>query len=247
MTEENQAASIGHNGPPGPTLPQELDAKLRDFLDAGGAWLDLEAIETKEQSQKATDFVTGARGVFKAIDEERKAQKKPHDDAAKSVQEFFAPLLKKIEIAADKVKALQAGFLKRERDREEAERREQERKAREEAAAAEAARAAAEARNDVSGMVDAEEAAKAAEKAAKAASATVKTTAASATGAGRSMALRKVYSCSVENRGPALSYFRDHPEVIALIERLATAEVRGQQGEKTAPPGFRLNVEEKAA
>lgn len=247
MTEETQAAGIGHNMPPGPALPPDLDAKIRDFLDAGGAWLDLKAIETKEQSQKATDFVSGARSVFKKIDDERKAQKKPHDDAAKAVQEFFSPLLKKIELVGEKVKALQAAFLQKERAREEAERRERERKAREEAEAAEAARAAAEARNDVSGMVDAEEAKKAAEKAAKAASGPAKAAAGSATGAGRSMSLRKVYSCTVENRGPALSHFRDHPEVIALIERLATAEVRGQEGEKKAPPGFRLNVEEKAA
>lgn len=244
MTEQTQAAGIGHNMPPGPALPPDLDETIRDFLDAGGAWLDLKSIETKEQSQKATDFVSGARAVFKKIDDERKSQKKPHDDAGKAVQEFFAPLLKKIELAADKVKELQAAFLKKERDREEAERRELERKAREEAEAAEAARAAAEARNDLSGMVDAEEAKKAAEKAA---SGPAKAAAASATGAGRAMSLRKVYSCTVENRGPALSYFRDHPEVIALIERLATAEVRSQQGEKTAPPGFRLNVEEKAA
>ncbi|MCB5411817.1 hypothetical protein [Pseudogemmobacter faecipullorum] len=247
MNDMSPIAGLGHNHPPGPSLPEDLQAKLRDFLDAGGAWLDLKEIETTEQSQKAADFVTGARTVFKAIEAERVAQKKPHDDAGKAVQAFFTPFLDKIDRTADAVKKLQAAFLKKQEARAEAERRERERKAREEAEAAERARAEAEVRNDISGMIDAEEAAKAAAKEAKAAAAPVQVSAQSATGAGRTMSLRKTYSCTVVQRGPALAHFRDHPEVIALIERLATAEVRAQKGEKVAPNGFRLNVTETAA
>ena len=236
MTTET--AGIGHNQPP--MIPEDVTAKVKDFTDAAGAWLDIKEIDTQERSEKATDFVSGARKLYKAVDEARKTAKKPHDDAAQAVQDAFLPLLKKIDKSVDAVKKLQGAWLLKENQRVEAERREREAKAKAEKEAADKALAEAQARNDVSGMVDAEEAQKAAAKEEKQAGRAVKTQANSATGGGRTMSLRTNYSCVVENRGPALATYRDHPEVIALIERLATADVRAQQGEKTAPNGFRL-------
>lgn len=241
----DMSPGIGHNS--APIIPDAIFDKVRDFTDAAGAWLDLKEIDSQERSEKATDFVAGARSVFKEVDEARKAAKKPHDDAAQAVQDAFKPLLDKIGKAGEVVKALQADWLKREKAREEAERREREAAARaaEEAAARDLAEA--QARNDVSGMVDAEAAHKAAAKDAKAAAKPVKAQAGSATGGARTMSLRTTYRCEVESRGPALATYRDHPEVIALIERLATAEVRSQRGEKVAPNGFKLITEETAA
>lgn len=244
MNEMNQAG-IGHNS--APIVPDEITSKVQDFSDAAGAWLDLGEIDSIERSQKATDFVAGARKVFKEVDEARKAAKKPHDDAAKAVQDAFLPLLKTVERAADAVKKMQAEFLKRQRDREEAEQREAQAKAQRDREEAERLAAEAAARNDIAGQVAAEEAQKAAAEVEKAASRQVKVGAASATGGGRKMALRTSWRCEVENRGPALAQYRDHPEVIALIERLATAEVRAQQGEKVAPNGFKLIKEETAS
>lgn len=236
---------IGHNS--APIIPAEIVTKVSDFTDAAGAWLDLKEIDSQERSEKATDFVAGARAVFKEVDEARKTAKKPHDDAAQDVQDAFKPLLDKIGKAGEVVKALQAAWLKKEKAREYAEQRAREAAARAEKAAADRALAEAQARNDVSGMVDAEAAQKAAAKDVKAASKPVKAQASSATGGGRTMSLRTTYRCQVENRGPALAAYRDHPEVIALIERLATADVRAQRGEKIAPTGFKLITEETAA
>lgn len=237
-----------HNNPPGPVVPATLIAKVQDHTDAAGAWLDLKAIESKEQAEKATDFVAGARKVWKELEAERKTQKKPHDDAGQAVQDLFTPLLAKIDTSAKKVLALQSEWLKAEKKREDDERKEREATA--QRIADEAAQRAreAEARNDISGMIDAEAESKAAAKAVKAASAPVKAQSGSATGGGRTVSLRTTYYCVVEKRGPALAHYRDHPEVTALIERLATADVRAQpKDQKTAPPGFRLVKEEKAA
>ncbi|WP_333826890.1 hypothetical protein [Pararhodobacter sp.] len=237
-----------HNNPPGPVVPETLIAKVQDHTDAAGAWLDLKAITDKDQAEKATDFVTGARKVWADLEAERKAQKKPHDDAGKAVQDLFTPLLAKVKAATDKVLDLQSKWMQAERDREEALRKEREAEAKRVADEAEKRAQEAEARNDISGMIDAQGQAKAAAKEVKAAAAPVKAQSGSSTGAGRTVSLRTYYSCVVDKRGPALSHYRDHPEVLELIERLANAEVRAQPKDaKSAPPGFRLIKEEKAA
>lgn len=247
MNDMSPMAGIGHNIPPGPIIPDTIRAKVQDFTDGAGAWLDLKAITSTEQAEKATDFVNGASAVWKAVDEARKAAKKPHDDAGKAVQEAFKPLLTKLELAAKKVGELQTAWLRAERDREEALRREQEAKAQRDAE--EAARRAreAEARNDIDGMVEAEAAALRAEKDAKTASKPVAARAGSATGAGRTVSLRTTWFAEVVNINHAFVAYRDRPEVRELLERLATADVRAQQGEKTAPQGFTLRKQEKAA
>lgn len=247
MTEE--IAAIGHNNPP--IVPEEITAKAKDFNDAAKAWLDLKVIDSQERAEKATDFIDGARKTFKMIDTARKDAKKPHDDAGKAVQDAFNPLLEAITRAADGVKAMTAVWLKKENDRVAAEKAEAAKKAAAEKAEADRLAAEAAASNDIAAQVEAEAAQKAAEAAQKAAqkaaSKVEKVGAASSTGAGRKVSLRKHYTCTVDKIGPALSYYREHPDVVALIERLATAEVRGQDGEKVAPQGFKLHVEEKAA
>lgn len=60
---------IGHNS--APIIPAEIITKVSDFTDVAGAWLDLKEIDNQERSQKATDFVAGARAVFKEVDEAR--------------------------------------------------------------------------------------------------------------------------------------------------------------------------------
>ena len=247
MNDLSPIPPIGHNNPPGPFLPEPLQAQLADFIDAAGVWADLKTLDSQEQADKASDFVAGATKLEKALDAERTAQKRPHDDAAKAVQAFFAPELRKVELAKGAVKKLVADHLARVAAEERKAKAEAEARAAAEAAAAAKAKAEAEARNDIAGIVAAEEAEKEAAKAQKAAAKPVTARAESATGAGRTMSLRTTYSCEVENAGPALSYYRSHPEVIALIERLATAEVRGQKGEKVAPQGFRLVKTETAA
>lgn len=247
MKDESELPGIGHNNPPGPYVPDGLMAKLADFMDAAGAWLDLKEIDSEERAARATDFVRGAREVHDEIDMERKRQKRPHDEAGAAVQKMFTPLMERVKTAQERVARMQAGWLAAERDRK----LEQQRRAQAEARAKaeEAARLAAqaEARNDIAGIVDAEAAKAAAEKAEREAARVQTAKAGSATGGGRAMALRTTWFAEVANISVAFLRYRDHPEVKATLERLATAEVRSQTGEKTALPGFTLRKEEKAA
>lgn len=246
MNDMTAIAGLGHNQPPGPFLPENLAAKIADFSDAAGAWLDLKAFANEEQSQKAADFIKGGKEVEKLVDAERKTQKQPHDVAAKAVQDFFAPKISTIKIAHERVSMMQTKWLQSERERKERERKEQEAAARAAEAEIERQRLAAEARNDVAGMAEAEVAAKAAAKEVKAAAKPIAARATSATGAGRSMGLRTYWFAEVQNINHAFVAYRDNPEVRQLLERLATADVRAQQGEKVAPQGFTIRKEEKA-
>lgn len=223
-----------------------LEENVMAFCDACGAWRDLKEITTKEQSERLTDFVTGARGLAKKVEEQRKADKKVHDDRAKAVQAAYVTLAEKLKKSAEIVTNMQAAWLQKENERIAAEQAAA--RAEAEAKLEEARRraAAAEARNDVSGEVDAAEELKAAEKEVKATAKAKTAKAGSATGAGRAMSLRTVYSCEITNINHAFMHFRENPEVAGLLIRLANAEVRAQKGDKSAPAGFKLNEERKA-
>ncbi|KEP68835.1 hypothetical protein DL1_08685 [Thioclava dalianensis] len=229
------------------TAHATLGNNVMAFCDACGAWKDLKEITTKEQSERLTDFVTGARGLYKKVEEQRKADKKIHDDRGKEVQKAYTSLTAKLEKVADDMKAMQAIWISKENERIAAEQAAARAEAEAKLEEARRAAAAAETRNDVSGEVDAADAIKEAEKAVKSASKAKTAKAGSATGAGRSMSLRKVYECEITNINHAFMAFRENPEVAELLTRLANAEVRSQKGEKVAPAGFKLNEKKVAA
>lgn len=249
MTEDiNPRATLGDNRPPPFDADQisELDQKVRDFTDAAGEWADLKKIETEEQAGKLVDLLSGARGLYKKIDDARKDAKKPHDDAAKAVQAAFKPLLDKMERVAKVAKSLQAAWLT---EKEAEERRERERLAREaEERRIEAERLAreAESRNDIDGQVEAEAAAKAAEEMARAAQREVSTSAKSASGGGRTVALRTVREAEIANIRHLFMHFQNHPDVVDVLRRLANAEIRAAKGAPIEIPGITI-IERKVA
>lgn len=231
--------------------PQALaafQARVAQFCDAAGAWADIKTINSAPQSERLTDFVTGARQLFKLVDEARKEAKKPHDDRAAAVQKAFAPLLDKLTRVAESMKAMQADWLKREKDRIEAERRAAAEAA--EAKRLEAERLAAEAaaRSDISGQVDAEAAARAAETELRAASKEVKARAGSATGGGRTMALRTHRSARITNLRAAFAYFQTDQGVIDAITRAANQAIRdGMTDDEATLAGIEIVTKESAA
>lgn len=250
-TAENPRAVMGDNAPPPPS-PYDLEVfdkhqtKAREFADAAGAWLDLKTIETEEQATKLTDFVNGARGVSKEIDEARKTAKKPHDDAGKLVQKAYVPLIEMVDESGKKVSVMQADWIRRENARLEAIRIEEQKKAAAEKEQAERDLAAAEARNDIAGATEAAATLKTVTKEEKRAAKPVKASAGSATGGGRKMTLRKSYSARLTDVRLAFARYKGHPDVAEVFERLATQEIRAMTGEKAAPAGFEL-VEKEAA
>ena len=219
----------------------ELSAHVAVFCDAAGKWLDIKTVQSAEQAERLSDFVTGARGLFSKVEDARKGAKKPWDDLSQQVQDAYAPLASKVKIIAEKMKVMQADWLKRENARIAKERAEAEAKAREALEAARRAAAEAEARNDIAGQVEAEEALKAAQKQEKAAAKPAKAQAGSATGAGRKMSLRTYKHARVINRRACFAFFQSAPEVEELLTRLATAAVR--KGDITKETAIMAGIE----
>lgn len=225
-----------------------LAASTRQFLEASLAWNQIDRLESAAQSERLTDFVTGARSLHKKVDEARKAAKAPWDAGGAKVQAAFAPLLDRLDAIGKTMKAKQADWLAREKARIEAEKR----KAAEEAAAAKAeaerlARQAAE-RGDIAGQMDAADALKAAEKAEKSAARPAKIQAGTATGAGRTMALRTQRTAEIRNVRAALMHFQNDPGVLEALQRAANAAIRaGISDEDARLAGFEIIEKQSAA
>lgn len=210
-----------------PVIHESLRLNVTAFCDAAGAWADLKQINSTAQSERLTDFVAGARGLFKKADEARKKAKSIHDARGAAVQKAFTPLLDKLERIATMMKAMQTDWLLREDARIKAEQRKAQEEADQKRREAEAAQAAAAARNDVSGQVDAEAALKDADDAAKAAARETKAQSGSATGGGRTMALRTQAYAQIDNLRAVFMHFEGRDEVKDVLQRLADAAIRG--------------------
>jgi FtsZ-interacting cell division protein YlmF len=239
--------SSGHNQGPvfNPDLVEELSAKAGAVADAAGEWKDAGKIISKEQAQKANDFLSGARLLFKEIEERRKAEKQPFLDAGREIDAAFNRVKETVERSAKLVKPLVEAFLREEEAKERARKAEEERKAREEAAAAERARRQAEERNDVVGQQEAEERAKAAREAEAEAKRAESAKLDSATGGGKRTALRTSRFAVITNVNQAMLHYRDHPEMTELLLRLANSEVRSAKGKAIKIPGFEIKEERK--
>ncbi|MCA0424024.1 MAG: hypothetical protein LCH61_12000 [Proteobacteria bacterium] len=208
------------------TIHTAFKLRVDAFADACGKWRDLKVIQTAEQAEKLTDFISGARGIAKQIEENRKAEKGIWDAKGAEVQKAYVGLMDVMTRAIETVKPLQADWLKREQDRIDAEKAEAARIASEKAE--EAARLAAEAaaRNDVAGEVEAERLAKDAAKEVKAAARPTSAKAGSASGGGRAMALRTVRTAEIHSFNAVYMHFREDPDVRALLQSKANAAIR---------------------
>jgi len=253
MPEDQTPPPAGHNNPPiyRETVVEDHNAKAAKFLDAGGAWIEVAPLKTDEQASKLADFIAGIKEVKKAVDEDRKVDKKPHDEAGKAVQAAYTPILTKLDKAIARVNPIMTAWL----EHLDAKEREENERARREAEA-EAKRAAemeaqARARNDFAGEAEAEEANKRAEKAQKDADRAAKQRpqVKSATGGGRTVSYRTYWEAEVENLRAAFMHFHQNPEVAALFKKLAEAEARSKDfnPETDKIPGVNLKPRRVAA
>lgn len=251
MTEAaNERAVIGDNNPPLFRADKvwEHEDKATEFLDAAGDWLDLKVIDTEENAGKLVDFLDGLRKRFKEVDDDRKADKKPHDDAGKAVQAAYTPIMDKIKLAGERVKPMQTAWLQKveaERRAEAARQAEAARKAQEEA---DKLAAAAAARNDIAGEAEAEAATKAAAKQTKEAERFAKSKAqVRGASGGKASGLRRYVEAKLKNPRMAMMHYQDNPALHDFLTQLANQEARakGFDIEADKIPGFDLNIVEK--
>ena len=144
----------GNSPPPEAAFSMEIDELFSMVVAAG-------EVTNEEQDAAMDGLLDDFRKVRKSVDEQRAAEKKPHDDAGKAVQARYKPLLDKADRGADEIKRLLTPY----RARVKAEKDAAAAKAREEAEALQkAAQAKLQASDDLEEKFEAEEALKAASK-----------------------------------------------------------------------------------
>lgn len=239
-------AVMGHNNPPAfdQAIVVELKERSTLFLEVTKQWIELDEIKTENQAELCADQITGLRKLWKEADDSRKVAKKPHDTAAKAVQDAFKPILLKLEKAADALKPKLETYATKRAEEEAREKAAAEAKAREELKAAEDAARVAEADGDIDAQVEAEAKAKEAESVAKAAAKAPSQKIKSATGGGRTMSLRSVKEVEIKNINVLFMHFKETPQVVELLKSLATASVRSKDYDHAANPVPGINVVE---
>lgn len=134
---------IGGNSPPEPTPFDAIKVHVDDLMETARGFLDGTGVNTQAEADALSKLMDEARKASKAADGARAEEKKPHDEAAKTVQAKWKPLIE----AGDRVVAVCKQALAPYLEAQEAEKRriaEEARRAAEQAAqaAAEAARQA---------------------------------------------------------------------------------------------------------
>jgi hypothetical protein len=229
MDTETEAPPIGHNNPPEPT-PFEAAREMISSLDVEAqAWFDGAPIENEQQAADVARILDAARKAKQQADAERKAEKEPHAQAAKAVDEKWKPLLADADRIADCAKKAQTKWLLK---LEAVKRAEEEQARREAAAAEEEARRLAAAAAETGSLEDAkarDAAIKDSQQAARAAAhAATEKPRAKGEGMSRAVGLRTVYRAQVDDRRALLNHIasRDPQALIDFVNDWAGKQVR---------------------
>lgn len=208
----NERTAIGGNSPP-PLEAFGLHIEELFSLVSGSV---ASPISTDDQEAALDALLDDVRKAKKGADEQRAAEKKPHDDAGKAVQAAWKPLIERCDKAADAIKAALTPYrTAKQRAKDEAAR-----KAREEAEATQ--RAAQEALRQADDLEERFAAEAQLEQASK--------LAAQANRIDRApTGLRTTWTAEITDQKAALrAYLVRYPdEFLALIQRLADQDARG--------------------
>lgn len=114
----NVPAHLLSNEAPDPA--QAFSLHLDDLEEQAKQFLDGEAIANEAQAEAVSRLLSMARKAANDADEARKAEKRPHDEAAKAVQEKWRPILTKADDIATTAKRVLAPWLSKLEDEQRA-------------------------------------------------------------------------------------------------------------------------------
>lgn len=244
--EDAYTAEIGHNNPPEDDTRTPEQKRVDDLMEAANTWLaEVPEITNAETAKACDDFLDQIKKELSALESDRKAKNKPHDDAVKANNDFYRPLTALLDKAKTLLAPLKTKWLKREQDRIAAEKRVAEEEALRKLQEAEDAKRKAAA--SVQAAVQADQAEKAAAdamaalEAANRAKAQVK-----GNYAAKASGLRTYWSAVVTDQRKAVNHYCDHPKMKALVQELANADARDQK-DGLDIPGIEPKKEERAA
>lgn len=101
-TDEDRAARMFADvlkNEPDPFAAIETD--INDLYDEAKNWLDGAEIKTQDEADSVATLIDRFRKAWKAADDQRDKEKRPHMEAANAVQAKYKPLLTRAETAKD--------------------------------------------------------------------------------------------------------------------------------------------------
>lgn len=242
-------AEIGHNQEP--TEFDRLAERREALLDNARRWLtERPEFTDKEMADKAEDFIKQLRAFNKEVEEQRKAEKKPHDDAAKAVQAKYKGFTDGTLSALDAFNKKKTDYLKKleqiRLDEERKAREEADKKARLAREAAERAAQEADSEDALDASIEAQQLQRDAEQSQAEAEAIASSKPKLQGNFGNASGLRKHYSAKVTDHQACLAFFSDRQEVRELIQKLANAHAKSPASRNIPVPGMEIIVEERA-
>jgi hypothetical protein len=217
-------AGIGHNAPPEPI---DVDATIEKLIANANAWAEQHpVVETKEIAAEAIENLNQLQKLRAQYDALRKKEKKPFDDAAAAVQNKWLPKFERIDACIKVFVRLRAGWFERDKAQREAAEREAEREAAEAQRRSDQLTEQAQARSTATNWIAATNAVQEAVRKRQEAAAIPKKTQIRGSLGGRVHGPRTVWFAYIADQDLCYQHFRDHPDMKALLQRLANAAAR---------------------
>ena len=245
---DTATAEIGDNKPPiyDAEAVEKLQSQLANFGATAKEWVDLGALTDPQQASNLVDFIAGCRQFGESADKFRKRDKQPHLDAGKTVDNAYRSLSSGLEKLLATVEPISRVWLQKEQRRLDREKEEREAEAAREFKQAQDLEHQAQARGDLLGVADAEDAQAEAEKEVKAAAKPVRAKSSSASGAVKVATLRKTKVVKITNLRVAFLHFQNHPKIMTAVHDVASAHVRAADWDGKPIPGVEVTTQEKA-
>jgi hypothetical protein len=219
---------IGANNPPEPIVAPE-DKLVAELVASATKWSEqYPAIDTEEVAKAAADWIKQLNDLSDDYEEKFKAAKAPHEKELKRVRDEWKPRLEKIAICLRAINPLHRAYLRKKDARLKAEREAAERAAAEAQRLADqlAEQAKAGGPGTVTNMIAAAEATQEAEKARQTAAAVPRRAQVRGNLGGRTHSPRTEWRALVVQQDLLYGYFKTHPDVVELLQRLANAAAR---------------------
>jgi hypothetical protein len=229
-----------HNRPPDP-----LFLRTDELIANANRWLrERPVLRTDDEAGAAQDFQGQLRRLREALEEQQKAERKPHDDAVAEIRTRYRTPLELIGIALTKMSGLLTPFLQAKEDRLKREAERKQREADEAQAAAERALDKAAQSGTVEDELALQRAAEAAEDLRKAAVKGPGRAQVKGDYSARASSLTTYWSCEIEDEQKAFAHFAKNEEVANAVRvailKIGNRLARQHKSAAAAPPGLRF-------
>jgi len=196
---------------------------------------------TDNNAGSIRDLIGKIKDLAKNAEKDRKAIKEPYLEQGRKVDNQFKPVSTTADSLVAPLNKMLTDYLRAEDERKRREAEEARKRAEAEAKAAEALK------GDECVGADAQARAEQAAKDAKEAATAAEKTNVAGFESDRALGLRTYRKAKVTNAAMLVGHFANHPEVIALCEKLANAQIRAAKGGGVSIPGIEIVEDKKVA